>query len=119
MNRYIEKKHKASYPIVPSSEGLCFCIRREVIDQQGYLDEIWGKGYHEEVDYAFRANTNGWKNVLIDNLFIFHKMHASFGSEQRKILIEQNNKIFQERWYGYREKFVQEHRWTNPAIKIQ
>lgn len=119
MNRHLEKKHKTSYPIVPSSEGLCFCIRREVIEQQGYLDEIWGKGYHEEVDFAFRANTNGWKNVLIDNLFIFHKMHASFGSEQRKILIEQNNKIFKERWFGYREKFIAEHKWVNPAIKIQ
>lgn len=119
MNKYICKKHKPQYPIIPSAEGLCFCIRKEVIEQQGYLDEIYGKGYHEEVDFAYRANTNGWKNVLIDNLFIYHKMHASFGAEQRKKLIEQNNAIFHERWSGHREQFIKMHNWKNPSIQIK
>lgn len=119
MNNSLRKKHKCFYPIIPSAEGCCFCIRKAVIEQQGYLDEVYGKGYHEEVDYAYRAITNGWKNVLIDDLYIFHKMHASFGEEERNRLIKQNNAIFNERWKGFKRSFIDNNNWKNPVIKIE
>ena len=46
-------------------------------------------------------------------------MHASFGAEQRKKLIEQNNAIFYERWAGHREQFIKEHNWVNPIFAIR
>ena len=94
MNKLLRKKHKSTYSLIPAAEGFCFCIRKEVIEQQGCLDEVWGKGYHEEVDFAYRSITNGWKNVLIDDLYVYHKRQASFGSENRAKLIEQNNPNF-------------------------
>ena len=118
MNDIIGKKHTTSYPLMPSAEGFCFCIRKEVITAQGCLDEIYGKGYHEEVDFAYRAITNGWKNVLIDNLYVYHKRHASFGIEKRSQLIKQNNDIFNERWAGFREEYTQKHNLENPITKI-
>ncbi|MBR6099179.1 glycosyltransferase family 2 protein [bacterium] len=119
MNKQLRKKHKCSYPIIPSAEGFCFCIRKEVIEQQGYLDEIFDKGYHEEVDYAYRAITNGWKNVLIDDLYVYHKRQASFGAETREKLIKLNNLVFKERWAGFRENYVKENKLKNPIIKIE
>lgn len=118
-NQYLRKKHKCIYPRIPSAEGCCFCIRKTVLEKQGYLDEVYGKGYHEEVDFAYRANTNGWKNVLIDDLYIYHKMHASFGTEFRKKLIEQNNIIFYERWSDFYSNFVQKYNYKNPVEKIE
>ncbi len=118
MNKTLEKVHKCTYPLIPSPEGFCFCIRRAVIEQQGYLDEIYGKGYHEEVDFAYRAITNGWKNVLIDNMYVYHKRHATFGKKQRNIQIEKNNPVFFERWNGFWENYIKENNIVNPIKEI-
>ena len=119
INKKLKKCHKCFYPIISDAEGFCFCIRRDVIEQQGYLDEIWGKGYHEEVDFAFRAITNGWINVLIDDLYVYHKRQASFGKDVRKKLISQNNPIFFSRWGGFKGKYIKENNLLNPMIQIE
>ena len=119
MNKLLRENHKCKYPLIHAAEGFCYCIRKDVIKQQGYLDEAFGKGYHEEVDYAYRAITNGWKNVLIDDLYVYHKRQASFGAETREILIKQNNPVFKVRWAGFRENYVKENKLKNPVIKIE
>ncbi len=119
MNKLLREKHKCKYPLIHAAEGFCYCIRKDVIEQQGYLDEVFGKGYHEEIDYAYRAITNGWKNVLIDDLYVYHKRQASFGAEIREKLIEQNNPVFKARWEGFREYYVQKNRISNPIHKIK
>lgn len=119
MNSKLRQKHKCSYPLIHAAEGFCFCIRKEVIEKQGYLDEIYGKGYHEEVDFAYRAISNGWKNVLIDNLYVYHKRHASFGVEQREILLKQNDTVYRQRWNGFKENYEKENNLINPVIKIE
>lgn len=118
MNQRLRAKHKCTYPLIPNAEGFCYCVRKQVIDQQGYLDTVWGKGYHEEVDYAFRAITNGWKNVLIDDLYVFHKAEASFGSKTRKQQIKQNNPEFKKRWDGFKHKYIMDNNLDNPMLKI-
>jgi len=65
MNSLLRKKHKPTYPTILSAEGFCFCIRKDVIQDIGYFDEIFGKGYHEEVDFAYRAFSNGWFNSTV------------------------------------------------------
>lgn len=119
MNTRLEARHKRKYPMLPEAEGFCFCIRKEVITSQGYLDEIYGKGYHEEVDYSYRALTNGWKIVLIEDLYVYHKSMASFGNEQREKQLEKNNNVFYSRWEGFRQKYKEKHKIINPVIEIE
>lgn len=119
MNEKIRSKHECTYPQIPSAEGFCYCIRREVIEQQGGLDEIYGRGYHEEIDFAFRANTNGWKNVLIDDLYVAHNHHTSFGKKTKTEQLRRNDPIFKERWDGFLEKFIEEHQLVDPMPKIK
>ena len=119
MNKVLIKNHKSIYPLVPSAEGFCYCIRKEVIEQQGYLDTTWGKGYHEEIDYSYRAITNGWKNVLIDDLYVYHKSLASFGSKQRNKLIKQNSIEFSKRWGHFCAEYVQKNDLSNPIEAIE
>ena len=116
INNRLDKFHKTTYPKILAAEGFCFCIRKKVIEQIGCLDEIYGKGYHEEIDFALRAQKNGWENVLIDNLYVYHTRQASFGSDERKKLIQQNNKIFNERWGEFVEKRKKE--LKNPIPQI-
>lgn len=98
MNDKIESLHKPVYPAIPTAEGFCFCIRKHVIDKYGALDEVYGKGFNEERDFSFRMVQKGLRCALIDNLYVYHKRHASFGSAERKKQLEKNDKIFKERW---------------------
>ena len=118
MNKLLEKKHKTSYPLILAAEGFCFCIRKDVILQQGCLDEVYGRGYHEEIDFALRAITNGWRNALIDNLYVYHKHHASFTLNERQKLLERNDEIFKERWMNFINQYRKENKIRNPIEKI-
>ena len=98
MNKKIEEAHSPVYPSIPTAEGFCFCIRKEAVDAYGALDEIYGKGFNEERDFSFRMVKHGLRCVLIDNLYVYHKRHASFGNAERKKQLEKNDKIFKDRW---------------------
>jgi GT2 family glycosyltransferase len=52
--------------------GFCTLIRREVFLELGPLDEGFGFGYLEEVDYAIRARRAGWKLAVVPDAFVFH-----------------------------------------------
>ena len=119
MNIKLRKKHKCVYPRIPSAEGFCFCIRRDVVEQQGYLDEIYGKGYCEETDFAYKAVINGWKNVLIDNLYVYHKRNASFGVDTRKALMKQNSVILMKRYRNFRNDYYAQTKAKNPIYAIR
>lgn len=43
----------------------CAAIRRQVIDQIGLLDEVFGAGGYEDVDYCMLARRNGFKIVQV------------------------------------------------------
>ncbi|MFC2067704.1 class I SAM-dependent methyltransferase [Chloroflexota bacterium] len=75
----VENSSVKRYPELVTAVGFCIYIRRAIIDEIGYFDKKnFGKGYGEENDFSFRAMRKGYKNVLCDNTFVFHKGAASF-----------------------------------------
>ena len=52
--------------------GFCTLIRREVLEGVGPLDEGFGYGYMEEMDYGIRARGAGWKLAVVPDAFMFH-----------------------------------------------
>lgn len=60
-NRYLltHLDENQTHP-VDGVSGSCMVIRREVIDQIGYLDETFF-AYQEDADYCLRARRAGWK----------------------------------------------------------
>lgn len=64
---------------IPVGVGFCMALNRKVIHQIGNFDEnTFGTGYCEENDWCIRAQKAGYINVLTTNLFVYHKMGASF-----------------------------------------
>ena len=104
---YIKHRIPEKY-ITPTVHGFCLLIRREVIDQYKLFDEVYGKGYGEENDFAMRIQRHGWKCAVSNRAFVFHYESRSFGNEERNRQIEQNEKILLERYPEYRVK-VQEY----------
>ena len=54
-------------------------IKRSVLEGVGYFDEkAFGKGYGEENDFCFRCFDVGYRHLLCDNTYIYHKESQSF-----------------------------------------
>jgi len=56
---------------VEAVSGSCMIIRREVIEQIGYLDETFF-AYQEDADFCFRARAAGWKIFYVPTAEVIH-----------------------------------------------
>lgn len=56
---------------VEAVSGSCMFIRREVVDQIGYLDEHFF-AYQEDSDFCFRARKAGWQVYFVPQAKIIH-----------------------------------------------
>lgn len=84
---------KRIYPRMPFVNGFCFMIKRELINQIGYMDEeIFPIGYGEENDFCIRAVDAGFELAIADDVYVFHAKSKSFGHDRRKGLSEQGTK---------------------------
>lgn len=87
---------------VPTGVGFCMGMSRVAIKEVGFLDEdTFGKGFGEENDWCQRALRAGYKNVHVNNLFVYHKHGGSFSSEEKKQLIENNTRLINHKYPDY------------------
>jgi GT2 family glycosyltransferase len=56
---------------VEAVSGSCMFIRREVVEQIGYLDELFF-AYQEDADFCFRARRAGWKIFYVPQARLIH-----------------------------------------------
>jgi GT2 family glycosyltransferase/glycosyltransferase involved in cell wall biosynthesis len=93
---------QGDYFELPTGVGFCMAFNLDVVKKIGIFDEeTFGKGYGEENDWSLRANRIGYKNVLVPNLFVYHKHGGSFASEEKKKLSEEHLGILQKRYPDY------------------
>ena len=85
---------KPRYAEMPTGVGFCMGMNKEALRKVGFLDEeSFSKGYGEENDWCQRAIEAGYKNVHVENLYVYHKHGGSFLSEEKKKLLKRNGKI--------------------------
>lgn len=108
MGKIVEECSFLDYPDLPTGHGFCLYIKREVLNKIGYFDEeTFGKGYGEENDFCFRCLDIGYRNVLCDNVYIYHKESQSF-SESKLALMAENGKKLENRYPEYYQRLA---RW--------
>ena len=72
------------FPEATLLNGFCTLMKREVIEQVGYLDEVaFPMGYGEENDLCIRVRKAGYTLVVADHVYVYHVKSASFGSARR------------------------------------
>lgn len=88
--------------------GFCMVIRRAVLDQIGFLDEIFEGGHYEDDDLSRRAQLAGYRCVQCDSAFVLHLGSQSFKKipEERQRLIKRNREIYLQRWGGVRRILI-------------
>lgn len=80
-----------SYTQMPTGVGFCMGMSKDAIDRIGLFDEEnFGKGYGEENDWCQRAVQAGFRNVQVENLFVYHKHGGSFMSEEKAALLAEH-----------------------------
>ena len=100
-NDMLDKCSYHEYPELPTSHGFCTYIRREVLDKIGFFDEeSFGRGYGEENDFSFRCLDYGFKNLLCDDVIVYHLESQSFSNERSKV-IDAHMQILENRYLGY------------------
>ncbi len=88
------KKYRLANIKAPSGIGFCMYIKRECINNIGYLDETnFTRGYGEENDFCQRIIKAGWTNVITPNIYVYHKGSASYGKEKEKLVEEATQTI--------------------------
>jgi GT2 family glycosyltransferase len=92
-------RHTNSPPVeIETGCGFCLYIKRQALDQVGYLDEVHlSRGYGEETDWCLRARSMGWHHVGAPNVFVAHQGGISFGAE-KVMRVAQNNAILRQRY---------------------
>lgn len=100
----VERCSYCDFPELPTAHGFCMYIKREILNIVGYFDEeSFGKGYGEENDFSFRCLDYGYRNLLCDNVIVYHKESQSF-NEKRERLCQEHEKILNERYPIYESK---------------
>ena len=85
-SRHLERlkkneKSKIAFPReVDYVTGCCFLIKREALEKVGLLDPIYFANY-EDADWCFRAKKLGYKNFVVPEAVIWHKVSATLGKK--------------------------------------
>lgn len=106
---------------IPTGVGFCMAMSRKVINEIGVFDTIYGKGYGEENDWCRRAVKKGYRNVMVTNLFVYHKHGASFGeiiTRTKQERMNENLAILLQRYPDYQD-IVSNYIALDPAKAIR
>ncbi len=91
-----------AYPQLPTGNGFCMLIRREVIDAIGAFDvAAFPQGYGEENDFCQRACAAGYRHLIAGNVFVRHARSRSFGHARREALGRAGMQVLRVRWPDY------------------
>ena len=91
-----------AYPLLPTGNGFCMYLRRDVIEAVGMLDEVaFPQGYGEENDWSQRAEAAGFVHVIAGNVLVQHLRTQSFGVDRREALGRSGMAVLRERWPNY------------------
>jgi len=104
MDRVVREKSVHSFPDVVTGVGFCLLLRRAALNEVGVFDEVYGHGYCEESDLCMRLTTSGWRTVVADHVYIYHKGRGTF--QDRDERYRHNRAIFDSRWKNdYKRQF--------------
>jgi GT2 family glycosyltransferase len=97
------KDYLPRFQFAPTAVGFCMLIRWEILAEFGLFDEAYARGYNEENDLVMRANRCGYRAVLANQAFVYHKGEVSFSltDTPRHVSETRNQEILLKRYPEY------------------
>lgn len=105
LKRYI--RHEAGYIPNYYLRGHAILIRRDVFQEIGGFDPVFGRGYYEDIDLGRRLDLHGWRFGIHPDAYIYHKKKGSFGNgRSQKQLAWRNRAFYLSRYSGARQNIL-------------
>ncbi len=86
---------------VNTAAFFCVFIPRKVYEEVGMISTDYGRGYFEDDDYCRRVQSLGYQIGIARDVFVHHKMGASFDlleDSERTRLFNENKAIYEAKW---------------------
>ena len=101
-DRFPSKRRDYGSPIeVDSGIGACLIVRKEAIDDVGFLDERYFF-FFEETDWAYRMKRNRWAVYFVPFSRIYHAQGKTVGSDvNSRIMFYRSRYFFFKKWHHY------------------
>lgn len=104
MNEYLATARRGYCHDVVTGVGFCLLLRRSALRQVGLFDPIYGHGYCEESDLCMRLIAAGFRTVVAEDVYTYHRGGGSFSDGHERYL--RNRRLFDQRWGAeYRRQF--------------
>lgn len=117
MNAYLANHRQGCYHDVVTGVGFCLLLRRSALHRVGLFDPIYGHGYCEESDLCMRLIATGFRTVLAEDVYVYHRGGGSFSDGHARYL--RNRQVFDQRWKKeYRRQF-RVFRHANPLKPVR
>lgn len=90
--------------------GFCLLQRAELARRIGGLDERFGFGCYEDLDYCLRARQAGYELFIAEDVFVHHHGHATFDGSKVPFnsQVQVNREIFIDKWCRKSLSFLDE-----------
>lgn len=82
---------RSIYTTIPTGVAFCMAMNHRAIKEVGLLDQrAFGMGGCEDSDWCRRAVEKGFRNVMVENLYVYHDTTGGYASEERRQRIQSN-----------------------------
>jgi GT2 family glycosyltransferase len=73
----------------------CVAVPARIFTLVGELDENFGRGYYEDLDYSLRVKAAGYQLGVAEDAFVYHRGSSSFGKVpgETKALLKRNKRL--------------------------
>ena len=95
------KAYQGQFIEIMGAMGFCMLIKREVFLNIGFLDEVFGLGGYDDIDYSRRVWQAGYKCIKARSAYVIHRVHSSFdrlGKKRKKQIGRQTRALFWKKW---------------------
>lgn len=84
--RWFIQNSESRMQTVPTGNGFCMYVKRELLDDIGQFDEnLFPEGYGEENYFCMKAQRRGWRNVVTSKVLVEHAGSISFGARSKNL----------------------------------
>ena len=105
LNQY--PRQPGGYILTHRLRGYAFLIRRDVFQEIGGFDPVFGRGYYEDIDLGRRLDLLGWRIGVHPTASIYHKGGGSFGRSLSYLeLVRHNRNLYFSRYPNARRNVL-------------
>jgi GT2 family glycosyltransferase len=93
-----KRRHNFKPVEVDSVIGACMMVRRDVVEQVGFLDQDYFL-FLEETDWCYRIKKAGWKIYHVPQAEVYHYQGKSAGADKKRARVE----YFRSRYHFFKK----------------